>query len=177
MDIAMRRNSIWLRWTLGAVLALLPFTGMAQSSPPAQVPATGEAASQVSAAANEGECRACGYERVGRKIDIALVVLIAVSLVSVLVALSREWGTTSQRWTCRSLALFMLAVGAVLLWRTGSVLYLGYNPWQEDAAAVDAGWATALLSTSPKWLMAVLLIGSAPTLWKRSERLPRWRIS
>lgn len=173
MDIAMRSNSIWFRWALGVVLALLlPFTGLAQSSPPAAVPAT-----EAATASEEAKCRACSYERVGRKVDIALVVLIAVSLVSVLVALSREWGTTSQRWTCRSLALFMLAVGAVLLWRTGSVLYLGYNPWQEDAAAVDAGWATALLSTSPKWLMAVLLIGAAPTLWKRSERLPRWRIS
>ena len=173
MDIAMRSNSIWLRWTLGVVLALLlPFTGLAQSSPPDAVPAT-----EAATASEEAKCRACSYERIGRKVDIALVAVMAALIIGMLVAVSREWGTPSQRWTCRSTALFLAAMGLVFVWRAGSVLYLGYSPWQEVPPVVEAGWVNGLLTTSPRWLMALLLIAAAPLIWKRSERLPRWRIA
>lgn len=171
MDVAACRKGLF-RWAMGAMFALLmPFTVVAQSTP-----AAAEAAG-TTMASEEEQCRACSYERIGRKVDIGLVTMMAALLIGVLVAVSREWGTPSQRWTCRSAALFLLGLGTVLAWRAGSVLYLGYNPWQEASAAVDAGWVNGLLTTSPKWLMAVLLIGAAPALWKRSERLPRWRIS
>ena len=58
----------------------------------------------------------------------------------------------------------------------GSILYLGYNPWQEQLAPSDGSLGSTLLSTSPKWLAALVLIGLAPSIWKRSERLPAWRI-
>jgi hypothetical protein len=41
---------------------------------------------------------------------------------------------------------------------------------------VDGSLTSTLLSTSPKWLAALVLIGFAPSIWKRSERLPAWRI-
>jgi hypothetical protein len=80
-----------------------------------------------------------------------------------------------QRWTCRTLALLLVGIGVALLWWAGSIVYLGYNPWQEMAAPSMARSPT-LLSTSPKWLAALVLIGFAPSIWKRSERLPAWRI-
>jgi hypothetical protein len=173
MDIAMRRNSLWLRWTMGVMLALLlPFTGMAQSSPPAVLPAT-----EAATASEEAKCRACTYERIGRKVDIGLVALMATLIIGVLFAVSREWGTPSQRWTCRSTALFLAAMGLVFVWRAGSVLYLGYSPWQEVPSLVIAGWVDGLLTTSPRWLMALLLMAAAPLVWRRSEQLPRWRIA
>ena len=52
----------------------------------------------------------------------------------------------------------------------------GGNPWQEMAAPVDGSLTSTLLNTSPKWLAALALIGFAPSIWKRSERLPAWRI-
>ncbi|WP_406235700.1 hypothetical protein ACI703_07860 [Isoptericola jiangsuensis] len=158
---------------MGAMFALLmPFTVMGQAAPPAAQPAV-----DTAVAAEEAECRACTYERIGRKVDIGLVALMATLIIGVLFAVSREWGTPSQRWTCRSTALFLAAMGLVFVWRAGSVLYLGYSPWQEVPSLVIAGWVDGLLTTSPRWLMALLLMAAAPLVWRRSEQLPRWRIA
>ncbi len=173
MDVAAHRNRTLFRWTMMVLLAvLLPFAALAQ-------PAAGQAdgAEAATTATEEAQCRACAYERIGPKVDIGLVALISLLVVGLLVAVSREWGTTSQRWTCRTLALLLVGVGVALLWWAGSVVYLGYNPWQEMAAPVDGSLTSTLLTTSPKWLAAMVLIGFAPSIWKRSERLPAWRIS
>jgi hypothetical protein len=172
MDVAAHRNRTLFRWTMMVLLAvLLPFAALAQ-------PAAGQAdgAEAATTATEEAQCRACAYERIGPKVDIGLVALISLLVVGLLVAVSREWGTTSQRWTCRTLALLLVGVGVALLWWAGSVVYLGYNPWQEMAAPVDGSLTSTLLNTSPKWLAAMVLIGLAPSIWKRSERLPAWRI-
>ncbi|WP_447945309.1 hypothetical protein [Stenotrophomonas indicatrix] len=170
MDVAARRNRKFVRWLMVALLALLmPLAVMAQSRPTATPPTT-------DVAAEEAQCRACTYERIGHKVDIGLVALVSLLVVGLLVAISREWGTTSQRWTCRTMAMLLVGIGVALLWWAGSIIYLGYNPWQEDAAPLDAALASTLLSTSPKWLAAMVLIAFAPALWKRSERLPAWRI-
>ncbi len=172
MDVAAHRNRTLFRWTMMVLLAvLLPFAALAQ-------PAAGQAdgAEAATTATEEAQCRACAYERIGPKVDIGLVALISLLVVGLLVAVSREWGTTSQRWTCRTLALLLVGVGVALLWWAGSVVYLGYNPWQEMAAPVDGSLTSTLLTTSPKWLAAMVLIGLAPSIWKRSERLPAWRI-
>lgn len=172
MQSAARNNRMWC-WMMGAMFALLmPFTVMGQTAPPAAQPAV-----DTAVAAEEAECRACTYERIGRKVDIGLVALMATLIIGVLFAVSREWGTPSQRWTCRSTALFLAAMGLVFVWRAGSVLYLGYSPWQEVPSLVIAGWVDGLLTTSPRWLMALLLMAAAPLIWKRSEQLPRWRIA
>ena len=172
MQSAARNNRMWC-WMMGAMFALLmPFTVMGQAAPPAAQPAV-----DTAVAAEEAECRACTYERIGRKVDIGLVALMATLIIGVLFAVSREWGTPSQRWTCRSTALFLAAMGLVFVWRAGSVLYLGYSPWQEVPSLVIAGWVDGLLTTSPRWLMALLLMAAAPLIWKRSEQLPRWRIA
>ena len=172
MQSAARSNRIWC-WMVGAMFALLiPFTVVAQASPPAAQPAA-----DTAVAAEDAQCRACTYERIGHKVDIGLVALMATLIIGMLVAVSREWGTPSQRWTCRSTALFLVAMGLVFVWRAGSVLYLGYSPWQEVPSVTEAGWVNRLLTTSPRWLMALLLIAAAPLIWKRSERLPRWRIA
>jgi hypothetical protein len=153
MEVATHSNRTLFRWTMMVLLAvLMPFAALAQSAPGT-------------------------YERIGHKVDIGLVALISLLVVGLLVAVSREWGTTSQRWTCRTLALLLVGVGVALLWWAGSVVYLGYNPWQEMAAPVDGSLTSTLLNTSPKWLAAMVLIGFAPSIWKRSERLPAWRIS
>lgn len=173
MDVAAHRNRTLFRWTMMVLLAvLLPFAALAQ-------PAAGQAdgAEAATTATEEAQCRACAYERIGPKVDIGLVALISLLVVGLLVAVSREWGTTSQRWTCRTLALLLVGIGLALLWWAGSVVYLGYNPWQEMAAPVDGSLTSTLLTTSPKWLAAMVLIGFAPSIWKRSERLPAWRIS
>lgn len=173
MDVAAHRNRTLFRWTMMVLLAvLLPFAALAQ---PAAGQADGDEAATT--ATEEAQCRACAYERIGPKVDIGLVALISLLVVGLLVAVSREWGTTSQRWTCRTLALLLVGVGVALLWWAGSVVYLGYNPWQEMAAPVDGSLTSTLLTTSPKWLAAMVLIGFAPSIWKRSERLPAWRIS
>ncbi len=171
MDVAARRNRTLFRWIMVTLLAvLLPFAALAQ-------PAAGQAdGAEAATAAEEARCRACTYERIGHKVDIGLVALVSLMLVGLLVAASREWGTTSQRWTCRTLALLLLGISAALLWWAGSILYLGYNPWQEVAAPVDGSLTSTVLNTSPKWLAALVLIGVAPAIWKRSERLPVWRI-
>ncbi|MCU1112846.1 hypothetical protein [Stenotrophomonas sp. CASM110] len=171
MDVAARRNRTLFRWIMVTLLAaLLPFAALAQ-------PATGQAdGAEAATAADEAQCRACTYERIGTKVDIGLVALVSLLVVGLLTAASREWGTTSQRWTCRTLALLLVGVGLALLWWAGSVVYLGYNPWQEMAAPADGSLTSTLLSTSPKWLAALVLIGLAPSIWKRSERLPAWRI-
>jgi hypothetical protein len=171
MDVAARRNRTLFRWIMVTLLAaLLPFAALAQ-------PATGQAdGAEAATAAEEAQCRACTYERIGTKVDIGLVALVSLLVVGLLTAASREWGTTSQRWTCRTLALLLVGVGLALLWWAGSVVYLGYNPWQEMAAPADGSLTSTLLSTSPKWLAALVLIGLAPSIWKRSERLPAWRI-
>lgn len=171
MDVAARRNRTLFRWIMATLLAvLMPFAALAQ-------PAAGEAAgAEAATAAEEARCRACTYERIGHKVDIGLVALVSLLVVGLLVAASREWGTTSQRWTCRTLALLLVGVGVALLWWAGSVVYLGYNPWQEMAAPVDGSLTSTLLNTLPKWLAALALIGFAPSIWKRSERLPAWRI-
>ncbi|HBS55013.1 MAG TPA: hypothetical protein DEA38_04720 [Stenotrophomonas sp.] len=172
MQSAARNNRMWC-WMMGAMFALLmPFTVMGQAAPPAAQPAV-----DTAVAAEEAECRACTYERIGRKVDIGLVALMATLIIGVLFAVSREWGTPSQRWTCRSTALFLAAMGLVFVWRAGSVLYLGYSPWQEVPSLVIAGWVDGLLTTSPRWLMALLLMAAAPLIWRRSEQLPRWRIA
>ena len=171
MDVAARRNRKFVRWLMVAMFALLvPFAVLAQSGP-AATPST------TDAAAEEAQCRACTYERIGHKVDIGLVTVVSLLVVGLLVAISREWGTTSQRWTCRTMALLLVGIGVALLWWAGSIIYLGYNPWQEDAAPLDAALASTLLSTSPKWLAGLLMIGFAPTVWRRSERLPSWRIA
>jgi len=163
------------RWLMGAMLALLmPFTVLAQ---PASGPAGASVEASAATAAEDEACRACTYERFGPKVDIGLVALVSLLVVGLLVAVSREWGTTSQRWTFRTTALLLVAIGVALLWWAGSILYLGYNPWQEAAAAADGSLASSVLSTSPKWLAGLLMIGFAPSIWKRSERLPRWRIA
>jgi len=171
MDVAARRNRTLFRWIMVTLLAaLLPFAALAQ-------PAAGQAdGAEAATAEEEAQCRACTYERIGTKVDIGLVALVSLLVVGLLTAASREWGTTSQRWTCRTLALLLVGVGLALLWWAGSVVYLGYNPWQEMAAPVDGSLTSTLLSTSPKWLAALVLIGLAPSIWKRSERLPAWRI-
>ena len=171
MDFAARRNRTLFRWIMVTLLAaLLPFAALAQ-------PAAGQAdGAEAATAAEEAQCRACTYERIGTKVDIGLVALVSLLVVGLLTAASREWGTTSQRWTCRTLALLLVGVGLALLWWAGSVVYLGYNPWQEMAAPADGSLTSTLLSTSPKWLAALVLIGLAPSIWKRSERLPAWRI-
>lgn len=172
MQSAARSNRMWC-WMMGAMFALLmPFTVMGQAAPPAAQPAV-----DTAVAAEEAECRACTYERIGRKVDIGLVALMATLIIGVLFAVSREWRTPSQRWTCRSTALFLAAMGLVFVWRAGSVLYLGYSPWQEVPSLVIAGWVDGLLTTSPRWLMALLLMAAAPLVWRRSEQLPRWRIA
>lgn len=172
MQSAARGNRMWC-WMMGAMFALLmPFTVMGQAAPPAAQPAV-----DTAVAAEEAECRACTYERIGRKVDIGLVALMATLIIGVLFAVSREWGTSSQRWTCRSTALFLAAMGLVFVRRAGSVLYLGYSPWQEVPSLVIAGWVDGLLTTSPRWLMALLLMAAAPLVWRRSEQLPRWRIA
>ena len=172
MQSAARSNRMWC-WMMGAMFALLmPFTVMGQAAPPAAQPAV-----DTAVAAEEAECRACTYERIGRKVDIGLVALMATLIIGVLFAVSREWGTPSQRWTCRSTAFFLAAMGLVFVWRAGSVLYLGYSPWQEVPSLVIAGWVDGLLTTSPRWLMALLLMAAAPLIWRRSEQLPRWRIA
>ncbi len=130
MQSAARSNRMWC-WMMGAMFALLmPFTVMGQAAPPAAQPAV-----DTAVAAEEAECRACTYERIGRKVDIGLVALMATLIIGVLFAVSREWGTSSQRWTCRSTALFLAAMGLVFVRRAGSVLYLGYSPWQEAQRA------------------------------------------
>lgn len=171
MDVAARRNRTLFRWIMVTLLAvLLPFAALAQ-------PAAGQAeGAEAATAAEEAQCRACTYERIGPKVDIGLVALVSLLVVGLLIAASREWGTTSQRWTCRTLALLLMGIGAALLWWAGSILYLGYNPWQEQLAPSDGSLGATLLSTSPKWLAALVLIGFAPSIWKRSERLPAWRI-
>ncbi|KAA8996764.1 hypothetical protein FJU31_12400 [Stenotrophomonas cyclobalanopsidis] len=172
MDVAACRKKL-VRWMSGAMLALvMSFSATAQAPSP-----TSEPVAEVAAATEEATCRACTYERIGRKVDIGLVALMATLIIGVLFAVSREWGTPSQRWTCRSTALFLAAMGLVFVWRAGSVLYLGYSPWQEVPSLVTAGWVDGLLTTSPRWLMALLLIAAAPLIWKRSEQLPRWRIA
>ena len=171
MDVAARRNRMLFRWIMVTLLAvLMPFAAMAQ-------PAAGQIdGAEAAAATEEAQCRACSYERIGPKVDIGLVALVSLLVVGLLVAVSREWGTTSHRWTCRMLALLLAGVGAALLWWAGSIIYLGYNPWQGMAAPVDGSLTSTLLNTSPKWLAALVLIGFAPSIWKRSERLPAWRI-
>ncbi len=171
MDVAARRNRTLFRWIMVTLLAvLMPFAALAE-------PAAGQAATaEAATAAEEARCRACSYERIGHKVDIGLVALVSLLVVGLLIAASREWGTTSQRWTCRTLSLLLVGVGAALLWWAGSVVYLGYNPWQEMGAPVDGSLTSTLLTTSPKWLAALVLIGFAPSIWKRSERLPAWRI-
>ena len=171
MDVAARRNRTLFRWIMVTLLAvLLPFAALAQ-------PAAGQAeGAEAATAAEEAQCRACTYERIGPKVDIGLVALVSLLVVGLLIAASREWGSTSQRWTCRTLALLLVGIGAALLWWAGSILYLGYNPWQEQLAPSDGSLGSTLLSTSPKWLAALVLIGLAPSIWKRSERLPAWRI-
>ncbi len=171
MDVAARRNRTLFRWIMVTLLAvLMPFAALAQ-------PAAGQAdGADAATAADEAQCRACTYERIGPKVDIGLVALVSLLVVGLLIAASREWGTTSQRWTCRTLALLLVGIGLALLWWAGSVVYLGYNPWQEMAAPVDGSLTSTLLTTSPKWLAALVLIGFAPSIWKRSERLPAWRI-
>ncbi|HEL3778065.1 hypothetical protein [Stenotrophomonas forensis] len=174
MDVAARRNRTLFRWMMMLLLAvLMPFAALAQSAPAAAGQAEG---AEVAIAAEEAGCRACAYERIGPKVDVGLVALISLLLVGLLVAISREWGTPSQRWTCRTLALMVVGVGVALLWWVGSIVYLGYNPWQEGAVA-DGSLTSTLLNTSPKWLAALVLIGFAPSIWKRSERMPAWRIS
>nr|WP_240431544.1 hypothetical protein [Stenotrophomonas sp. Pemsol] len=159
------------RWIMVTLLAVwLPFAALAQ-------PAAGQGdGAEAGTAAEEAQCRACAYERIGPKVDIGLVALVSLLVVGLLVAVSREWGTTSQRWTCRTLALLLVGIGLALSWWAGSVVYLGYNPWQEMAAPVDGSLTSTLLNTSPKWLAALVLVGLAPSIWKRSERLPSWRI-
>lgn len=171
MDVAARRNRTLFRWIMVTLLAvLLPFAALAQ-------PAAGQAeGAEAATAAEEAQCRACTYERIGPKVDIGLVALVSLLVVGLLIATSREWATTSQRWTCRTLALLLVGIGAALLWWAGSILYLGYNPWQEQLVPSDGSLGSTLLSTSPKWLAALVLIGFAPSIWKRSERLPAWRI-
>ncbi|MHC1651738.1 hypothetical protein ACODUL_00335 [Stenotrophomonas maltophilia] len=83
---------------------LMPFTVMGQVAPPAAQPTVGTAV-----AAEEVECRACTYERIGRKVDIGLVAVMATLIIGVLFAVCR--GTPSQRWTCRSTALLLAAMG------------------------------------------------------------------
>lgn len=171
MDVAARSNRKFVRWLMVAMFALLmPFVVMAQSGPTATPPTT-------EPAVEEAQCRACVYERIGHKVDIGLVALVSLMVVALLVAISREWGTTSQRWTCRTMALLLVGLGVALLWWAGSIIYLGYNPWQEEAAPLDAALTSTLLSTSPKWLAGLLMMGFAPTVWRRSERLPSWRIA
>ena len=77
---------------------------------------------EAATAAEETQCRACAYERIGPKVDIGLVALVSLLVVGLLVAVSREWGTTSQRWTCRTLALLLVGIGLALLWWAGSVV-------------------------------------------------------
>jgi hypothetical protein len=143
MDVAARRNRTLFRWIMVTLLAvLMPFAALAQ-------PAAGQAdGAEAATAAEEAQCRACSYERIGPKIDIGLVALVSL----------------------------LVGVGVALLWWAGSVVYLGYNPWQDMAAPVDGSLTSTLLTTSPKWLAALVLIGFAPSIWKRSERLPAWRI-
>lgn len=129
MDVAARRNRTLFRWIMVALLAvLMPFAALAQ-------PAAGQAdGAEAATATEEAQCRACSYERIGPKVDIGLVALVSLLVVGLLIAASREWGSTSQRWTCRTLALLLVGIGTALLWWAGSVVYLGYNPWQEMAA-------------------------------------------
>jgi hypothetical protein len=170
MDVAARGNRKFVRWLMVAMFALLmPFAVMAQSTPTAIPPTT-------DVAAEEAQCRACTYARIGYKVDIGLVSLVSLMVVALLVAISREWGTTSQCWTCRTMAVLLVGMGLALLWWAGSIIYLGYNPWQEEAARLEAALTSTLLSTSPKWLAGLLMMGFAPAIWKRSERLPAWRI-
>lgn len=171
MDVAVRRNRTLFRWIMVTLLAvLMPFAALAQ-------PAAGQAdGAEAATATEEAQCRTCSYERIGPKVDIGLVALVSLLVVGLLIAASREWGTTSQRWTCRTLSLLLVGVGVALLWWAGSVVYLGYNPWQDMAPPVDGSLTSTLLNTSPKWLAALVLIGFAPSIWKRSERLPAWRI-
>lgn len=172
MDVAACRKKL-ARWMSVAMFALvMALSAMAQSPSP-----TSEPGAEVAAATEEATCGACTYERIGRKVDVGLVALMATLIIGVLVSVSREWGTPSQRWTCRSTALFLAAMGLVFVWRAGSVLYLGYSPWQEVPSVVIAGWVDGLLTTSPRWLMALLLMAAAPVIWRRSEQLPRWRIA
>lgn len=174
MDVATHRNRMLFRWPLVLLLALLmPFAAPAQPTPAAAGRAD---AAEAASATEEVQCRACRYERIGPKVDIGLVALVSLLVVGLLVAVSREWGTTSHRWTCRTLALLLAGVGAALLWWAGSIVYLGYNPWQEMTTPTDGSLTATLLNTSPKWLAGLVLIGFAPSIWKRSERLPAWRI-
>ncbi len=170
MDVAARRNRTLFRWIMVALLAVpMPFAALAQ-------PAAGQAdGAEAATAADEAQCRACSYERIGPKVDIGLVALVSLLVVGLLIAASREWGSTSQRWTCRTLALLLVGIGLALLWWAGSVVYLGYNPWQE---MVPRRWLAHLDTAHylTEVLAALVLIGLAPSIWKRSERLPAWRI-
>lgn len=175
MDCAVKssKGSWWrgLALVFCAWASLVPACAIAQAPPPPQ-----EAVVAVSeGTAVQASCD-CTYQRIGPKVDIALVVLITLALVAVLLAMSREWGTTSQRWTCRSSALLMIIGGTALLWWAGSIIYLGYNPWQDEAAVGEVHWLDTLLGTSPKWVAALVLWGLARPLWRQAERMPRWRI-
>ena len=79
MDVAARRNRTLFRWIMVTLLAvLMPFAALAQ-------PAAGQAdGAEAATAAEEAQCRACTYERIGTKVDIGLVALVSLLVVEVL---------------------------------------------------------------------------------------------
>lgn len=153
---------------LCVVAWLLPAWGMAHAALPRE-----QAALAAASDGNGQDGCDCAYERIGPKVDIGLVAMITFGLIGVLFAMSREWGTSSLRWTCRSSALLTCIAGIALLWWAGSIIYLGYNPRRADASGLGTHWLDILLGTSPKWIVALVLMGVAWPLWRRGEAGPR----
>ncbi len=147
----------------------MPFAALAQ-------PAAGQAdGAEAATAADEAQCRACSYERIGPKVDIGLA---CTGVAAGGGSADRSVAGMGQHVAAldrRTLALLLVGIGLALLWWAGSVVYLGYNPWQE-MAALSVARSPRHCSLPPKWLAALVLIGFAPSIWKRSERPPAWRI-
>lgn len=81
MDVSARRNRTLSRWIMVTLLAvLMPFAALAE-------PAAGQAdTAEAATAAEEAQCSACSYERIGHKADIGLVALVSPLVVGLPIA-------------------------------------------------------------------------------------------